>query len=390
MKCMTARFVRRHRRSGFTMVELLVVMGIIVLLMSITLAAVNFNQRNDRVRKGASQVQSFLNGARDRAIYRREPVGVRFFLDQQPATITAVAPSAAIHLRTVSTLAYLGDGGTWPSPEAFPQLVSLERRDLNNDGDVQDAGEERVVVVRGFNNPGWWNLKRRGWLLNGMRIRIPASPPGNWYPIDTSLIDVSVPPTMEQILLLQIPYADGGQPGPIAHFLNKNYEIELPWRLLPEEPSILPEGVVIDLDASRLPSAWRVAALGNLRYSGYMDIMFSPRGSVIGDAAAAGILHLSLGDLEDSRFLKEQFGIGSVDTLVDAGIAFVPMDVVDLSGGGQHISKDRRVVSVFTQTGDIQISHLNAFKESPVDADPDANGVANDPYRFAETGEAAP
>ena len=72
-----SRFVH-HRRSAFTLMELLVVITIIVVLLSMTALTLRFSNESDRVRGAARQIQSFLSGARDRAIYAKESRGVRF------------------------------------------------------------------------------------------------------------------------------------------------------------------------------------------------------------------------------------------------------------------------------------------------------------------------
>ncbi|MEZ6034836.1 MAG: hypothetical protein R3C17_17215 [Planctomycetaceae bacterium] len=66
-----------------------------------------------------------------------------------------------------------------------------------------------VRVVAGA-DPGWWELKRRGLLFDGLRIRIPKGPTGTWYAVNTRLIDISRVKTPVQKLILEIPYADPG------------------------------------------------------------------------------------------------------------------------------------------------------------------------------------
>ncbi|MEZ6039470.1 MAG: prepilin-type N-terminal cleavage/methylation domain-containing protein [Planctomycetaceae bacterium] len=280
----------RPHRAGFTLVELLVVITIMLILLGITVAGINYSRTGDKVSSAARQVQSFLAGARDRAIHADEARGVRLFIEQS----LGGSPAA---LRTVTTMAYIAPGGTWEAPRDSAK-IQLERVDGNSDGDYEDA-VDLVTIVRGFNNPGWWNLKRRGLLVDGMRIRIPAGPSGNWYPLTTGnattnpTLDVTQPPPDQQLLLLQIPYADAGDAGQLVAHRDLTYEIELPTRMLPQDPSILPDGVVIDLDGSKVPSVWRPTAATGSVYSGYMDVMFSPRGSVIGDAAGVGVLHFA-------------------------------------------------------------------------------------------------
>ena len=386
---------RPGTRSGFTLVELLVVMGIIVILLTMTLMTVNFTRESDRVRGAAGQVQSFLAGARDRAIYSKEPRGVRFFVSPE-------------NPRAVTTMAYIAPGGVWSSPENSVN-VRLERIDGNGDGDFSDS-VDFVTRVHGMQNPGWWNLKRRGWLVDGLRIRIPKGPTGNWYPIDTSLIDITVPPSADQILLLQIPFADGGNTGQFVAHNDLTYEIELPAKLLAQDPSILPDSVVIDLDGSKIPDGWRPQAVQNgLQYSGYMDVIFSPRGNILGDAAGAGVIHLYVSDAEDSLYLKERFeSLFSTRPAYTSDSPFVPMDEIPVTlwAGTENTykTKDRRIISVFTQTGAISIHPVNAYLSEdslatgdvldPFDYNSNSNfvepdGLADDPYYFAETGKVA-
>jgi prepilin-type N-terminal cleavage/methylation domain-containing protein len=393
-----------NRRSGFTLVELLIVITIILIILSMTVAAVNFATESDRVSGEASKVQSFIAGARDRAIYNDEMRGVRLFVDPAPPG-SPFGPSE--FSRTVTAMAYIAPGGTWGAPEhsAGIDIMRVDGNILNDpskpaalagvdaDGDFEDDAD-LLIKLRGHHNPGWWNLKRRGWLVDGLRMRIPAGPSGHWYTINTALIDTTAPPTQTQFLLLDIPYADGGNQGQEVAWEDLTYEIEFPARILPREPLLLSEGVVIDLDGSDIPDIWRPASTGNGLYSGYMDIWFSPRGNIIGDAAAQGVLHLYVCDAEDSRYLKTELvasvGLPGFDAGIGAGTAFIPLDELDpatvpwLTATDPYIVKDRRLVTIFAQTGSISVNRVNAYTGSSGVA-----GLAADPYLFAETGESA-
>lgn len=380
-------------RHGFTLVELLIVITIIVIILGMTLATIDYSRNGDKVSAGARQVQSFLAGARNRAMYADEIRGVRLFLEQD------LGPAGAA-TRTVTTMAYIAPGGYWAAPKDSSQIY-LERSDGNGDGDFDDEDFDHVNIIRGIDNPGWWNLKRRGMLFDGMRIRIPAGT-GDWYPIsvgnDTTnpTLDITVAPPDEQILFLQIPFANAGNSSSNPQRIpgTYTYEIELPTRLLPQDPAILPEDVVIDLDGSKVPASWRPSPSTGFVHSGYMDILFSPRGNIIGDAAGSGVMHLYLCDREDSLFLKEEWLANSglaLESWVASNNYFIPLDV--LNGGeyggsspaGQYIVKDRRLVSLFTQTGVIKSFQVNAFEGSAVL--PGNPGFAGDPFYFAETGE---
>jgi len=316
--------------------------------------------------------------------------------------------------------------------------VTLERIDSDGNGTI-DLGtiDDNVVLVRGRNNPGWFNLFDRGYFNGNVRIRLPAGPKGDWYPFtfveteDTNgngMLDPGEDLNLDanidtNFLRLGLPYADPDNPSPALIGSDLvNYEMELAWQLLPEEPCVLPDAVVIDMDASRVPSTWRPPGMTE-RYSPYMDIVFSPQGTLIGDAAAAGVLHLCVCDQQDSEFLKTQFmaqlaTVGKDLSDLNSGVAtapFVPLDEVPVLAtdwvgtGDSYVVRERRLVSVFGQTGNIAISQVNAyageaagtaaderdpydfdgdgFYGPPVDVSPYEDGLADDPYRFAETGE---
>ena len=399
------------RRSGFTLIELLVVITIMVLLLTMTVLSVNFSRDAERVVGAALQVQSFLSGARDRAIHAKEPRGVRFFLDSN-------------NYRAITAMAYIDPAEYWSDGR-----IKLMRPDLNSDN-LPDS--PNVTVVEG-DGVQWWQLKRRGLLFDGLRIRIPKGPKGTWYTVSTQLIDVTNSPTSNQYLMLQTPYADPGDNSGVYAFGLEggphDYELELPPRILPMDPVKLPDNTIIDLDGSRVPQGWRPISAGstgtgNLQYSQFMDIVFSPRGTVVGGAASGGVIQLYICDQEDSNTLKEQFiqndtaiiggtiaipslptgaptsmqltanGIGLQTTRVLAfnqavsQFRFVPTNGIKTSAAAwlpdhadddPYLVRDRRIVSVFTQTGAVS-SHAVYV------TDGDYDGIENDPMYFAETG----
>lgn len=390
------------QRGAFTLVELMVVLTIMVVLLTITVMTVNFSRDAERVRGGALQVQSFLAGARDRAIYAKEARGVRFFLDPN-------------NNRAVTTMVYIDPAEYWSDG-----VIQLQRPDLNSDNLADTAS---VTMVAGAGT-GWWELKRRGLLFDGLRMRIPKGPKGTWYSIDASLIDISAAPPSTQYLMLSVPYSDPGDTpnNSVKAFSGggpEDYELELPPRILPQDPVLLPENTVIDLDGSRLPLFWRpstslgVGGSGNMQYSQFMDIIFSPRGNVIGPAASAGVIHLYINDLEDSMVLKEEF-IKSLNPtpataldIFNSGIRttpFVPADELDVNNPNvaawasaiaetdqPYLVRDRRLVSVFTQTGAISVHPVNPTDIYTIGSSTAGNpdGLADDPFLYAEIGETA-
>lgn len=410
-------------RKGFTLVELLVVVTILALLLTMTVMAVNFNRDNERVVSATLQIQSFLSGARDRAIYAKEARGVRFFLD-------------TTNYRAITAMAYIDPAEYWSDG-----VIQLRRWDLNDNGATDsspadivgdgtaDEDPTQVRVVAGA-DPGWWELKRRGLLFDGLRIRIPKGPTGTWYSVNTRLIDTTVAKTDVQKLILEVAYAvPGDTPTTQAVAFSSggpvDYELELPPRILPMDPVKLPVDTIIDLDASKVPVSWRPGTTlasggsGNLQYSQFMDVVFSARGNVIGGVAAEGVIHFYVCDAQDSITLKEAY-VASLTPVpaVTGSMVFtengIPLDISrvmrfnaeirgsrfiptseirtqnaawlpghDTSAGeAPYLCRDRRVVTLFTQTGGVSTHPVNVAS----DAAPDFDGIEDDPFLFAETG----
>ena len=409
--------VTPQSRVGYTLIEMLVVISILVVLLTMTVMAVNFSRDGDRVSGAAGQIQSFLGGARDRAIYAKAPRGVRFFLDPN-------------NPRAVSSMVYIDPAATWSDG-----IIQLRRWDEDGDGltdartstlDINEDGitfdpedlmdgdnPTKIWMVTGAGT-AWWELKRRGLLFDGMRIRIPKGSHGSWYPINTRLIDVTSPPTELQTLVLGIPYRDPGDtPKPKALAFEsggpEDYEIQLPPRILPMEPVILPQGTVIDLDASKLPPAWRpfvvgeAQSSGNSLYSQYIDLVYSQRGNLIGEAASGGVIHFYVCDNEDSLLIKEEYiaslnsdpatALAMFNSQIRSGV-FITADEINSAtatwavniapASKPYLVKDRRIVSIFTQTGAVSVHPVD-----PTDTVSGGDGFADDPFYYAETGESA-
>jgi prepilin-type N-terminal cleavage/methylation domain-containing protein len=330
-------------RSAFTLIELLVVIVIVLILAAVTITSFNFSVSADRMRAGARQLQSFLIGARDKAIYAREIRGVRLLLDPNDN-------------HSVSAVQYIG------SP-------------LRESGTLTFDATGRVVSsVTG--TP--WNIYiNRGLLRTGNRIQIPGQT-GSWYTVSgfygSNLI---------------LDRANRDFAGSAA---NTSFVLELSPSILGDsQPVQFPRGVVVDLDGSKIPDAWRPASFATGAYSRTMDILFSPNGVVVGDAAALGTLHLHFADASDVfkwKAIGGRVASPNLNPTNFASLPFVPVDDPSLSK--PVVTHDRVLMTLSTRTGNVSVHHVNPTNNITTPTTPIENQkLADDPYLFAETGQVA-
>jgi len=390
MRTIPFHSIRRRdagRRGGFTLVELLVVVGILLILAVMTASAINLTLSGDKVRAGARQVQSYLAGARDRAIYAREPRGVRFLLDPT-------------NNRTVSSMVFIGPTDPWSQG-----AIRMER--LDADGDMNPEGSTAIVVgayeENNATNPqptDWINLYNQGLITNGTRIKIPNDDTGQWYTVSTELLANGAQPYPR--LRLTTVYQGPGQTNQdttsVAAFAQasgpRTYLLELPPTVLPnQEVTLMPKGAVIHLDRSstsveqfnagtpasgrgnKLPDFWKVFSSTTTDPSGFdytsrMDIMFSPRGIVTGSAAQRGIIHLYIADQKDAD--RDRLYWSSPSSYPTASAPEYGV-WTDPSADGYERG-DKIILSIFTRTGSVSTHPVHSN---------------SDPFRFAETGEVA-
>ncbi|HET6327403.1 MAG TPA: hypothetical protein VFG04_22165 [Planctomycetaceae bacterium] len=361
-------------RASFTLLELLISLSIILILAALTMRLLNATLNSDRIRNGARELQSFLAGARDRAIYAGQPRGVRLIQDPSDAS-------------TSHSFVYIG------APSTF------------TDGFQVTLTTAAGLTTIGFSNPStatvWAGLVSRGLLTDGATIRLGT---GASAAIFTMARNPAGSTTW--VLTTSQPYTGTT---PIAYSLQL-----LPTVLPGEEPRSLPQNIVIDLDNSQLPSTW--GSPGAI--TGSLDVLFSPNGIVTGAVAAAGRVHLVLSEYVDATvpipnpanstvtgvplldatntwignhtYQVEQWVVPNPQN--DLAFRCVTSTAPNQSGGtqpafltavpGQQITdgnltwecynpKTRLVVTLATQTGRVTTSPINPL----------------DKFRFAEIGE---
>ena len=382
-------------RSAFTLIELMVVVSILLVLLTFTATAVNYAFNGEKVNGAARQVQSYLAGARDRAIHAGEPRGVRFLRDDDnPAAVTA--------------LLFIGPSETWNEGH-----IRLEREDGDGDG---AADSSAATIVAASPDSGWWELaKRKTFYGTGLRIRIPNDRSGSWYTIigraNPAVWNADDPPifnpndgdaTTNDPYPLKIRISPAYR-DPATNPANEvqafagggpsTYSLELSNVILPERSVDFPKGTVIDLLSSDVPASWKATTRLSTDIPAFNDIMFSPRGTVTGDAASKGVIHFYVTELNSMDLFRQYVGFTGAN--YPPGGYVVPADELPgmaPDGVSAEPVGDRSLVSVFTQTGRIaahQIDVTDTQDPEDIDGDMDfneVNGIADDPFFFAETG----
>ncbi len=383
-------------RSGFTLVELLVVIGIILLVGAITLSAVNLTISGDRVRGAARQVQSYLEGARSRAVYGgniaaqskgavsagdAQGVGVRFIREPNSSLVSSfvyiqqVTPYSSLsNNQTIS----IGNGAEKRSLN-FAANTALDRipREL-----VPSVAEIYISDDNSFEPAERYRVIR------------PSASGGSWM-LTSDYIGVGTGP-----------------------FPNRHFKIRLLAEPMPnQEPRSLGNGVVIDLRHSRIPISWR-APTG---WSDRLDLMFDSTGTVKGEVSAMGMIEFYVTDRSDALLFAPPcapFWSASRRYYLNDMVAPFPTrtDIIyqatqvtggQLSGasapawtntpgatiadnevtwtcvaapdGCSNAKKDRLVVSLMPQTGATAVHPVYVSLPNE-DADP---------FRYAESGETA-
>ncbi len=334
---------RKFSRRGFTLVEMLVVIGILLAVTAMVVVTLRPSD-GDKMRTAGRIGQSAILGARDRALHAKQRRGFRLIIDPNDSTIaTGFLYVQPIDLQTYGV-----------------HSIALERYDTDRNG-VADAGVTDVTIVHGFRTQSLPTDATVDWpsispfFTNPGRIRIPAGT-GVWYTF-AALTAAPYPVTANDVFLqLSTPFIDSalGLPAPNATCIDRTNttfttcDVELANEIMPNHmPVSLPSGVVIDLTPGR-------SSLTALQ-----DLMFSPSGTIAGPVSALGPIYLLLRDIRD----------------VTEGI-----DPKNVATGVQH--RENLILAIFPQTG-----HVASY---PIDqTDTNGDGVADDLFQFAKAGSRA-
>jgi prepilin-type N-terminal cleavage/methylation domain-containing protein len=313
-------------RRAFTLVEMLVVVAILVLVtaLAVTIAAPNNEAR--RLREAARQVNSFITGARARAIESGRPFGV--LVEPLPGdgqvsmrlSYVEVAPPYCGDLITSRAIVVDTDGDPTTSADRELRLEAMP----GGTGSVPDTGWVGLVQV-------------------GDRIRF------NSQGHEFSIVDLST--DSNGTTRWKLASASGRDPATLPVGVPMPYCITLGPRRSSAPALELPDGVVIDVPGSGIgPSGTLSAGIS-------LVVLFTPGGSVrvqpglgVPPTVPSGPVYLLIGRREHAGTAGNFSGV--FDTLwVAVNHRNGQVQTVDNNGAGTTVAEARLYARRMEQLG---------------------------------------
>jgi prepilin-type N-terminal cleavage/methylation domain-containing protein len=259
-------------RKAFTLIEMLLVLGIIALLAVIALPISLRVMESRNVAQGVTQLETALSQAKSRAMFDKRSHGIRFLRKSTDPKLVNGRPT---------------------NPDFFriEQFEKVEDPGPFADGWVFNVDPQKQPhILNGAVQTG--TLDFQGSVLPGDLLELNGG--GQLYPVlavrGPNVLELARPLAVTDLIFPQsIP--SGARPS--------NYRIFRRPRPIPgEKPAILPANVVIDAQPI---AATPNAPSRSLGMPPDLTILFSPSGRVIGSAAANDMICLWVQDTSDGN-----------------------------------------------------------------------------------------